>query len=77
MVLYLSIKHDKCSISEIRKPSFCYVRGTDTTLSGIMLYSFAIAITDVCDITTRRMHLRLTKRIIFNNIYCKTYCNMR
>ena len=35
-----------------------------TILSGIMLYGSTIAITDVCDITVRRMHLRLTNRII-------------
>ena len=35
-----------------------------TILSGVMLYSFAIAITDVCDITVLSMYLRLTNRII-------------
>ena len=37
-------------------------------LSGIVLCSSAIAITDVCDISVRRMHLRLTNRIILNVI---------
>ena len=57
LLLYTSlISHYKpanCNISDSRKPSFCNVRGT--IFSGIMFYSFAIAITDVCDITVRRI----------------------